>query len=497
MSAELRRQLWQEINTSWTRTLGYSASRGGEYFNNGEVRIVKKQFDGKMQEILDKKYGAHAMSPIPVVDTDFQKLRRHLHTFMTAENQKANAWELGEVHRSKGSTVLIAISYVRGTTKKGTARKGNIEQSFQAAVKRGIKDYLKTEGLEVTDMEYEHGARREADFKGTAPDADLFNPKEAYTGAQGTNAEQVSYMELDKFIREEGANHITRDKRLLSSVNRTLTFGLDEIFGISTQVSKERSTKGLRHTLLMQGEVVPVEVAENPGVVDTIIKDQVETLLKDQATFVSKAIESGAKKNIRTATDLFTDSPNPLDSLDVLGKKQIIDSLFPHKATPNMRYKINKKIIRDGQKATSKGKSTARAKTKRARFKKKVINAGMVGARGGKRSNQSMRTGKNPMALVNLLNEALPAVVAMNMVSPALQYRTGRFANSVRVEGITQGPRGGNTMIEASYRNDPYETFAPGGQKYTQQRDPERLIKRSIREIATGLIGARFGIDIQ
>jgi hypothetical protein len=51
-------------------------------------------------------------------------------------------------------------------------------------------------------------------------------------------------------------------------------------------------------------------------------------------------------------------------------------------------------------------------------------------------------------------------------------------------------------MIETSYRNDPYETFAPGGKKYTSQRDPERLIKRSVREIATGLIGARFGIEV-
>ena len=41
--------------------------------------------------------------------------------------------------------------------------------------------------------------------------------------------------------------------------------------------------------------------------------------------------------------------------------------------------------------------------------------------------------------------------VAQNMTSPALNYRTGRLANSVRVDNVTQGPRGGNTMIETSY----------------------------------------------
>ena len=37
---------------------------------------------------------------------------------------------------------------------------------------------------------------------------------------------------------------------------------------------------------------------------------------------------------------------------------------------------------------------------------------------------------KNPMALANLLNKALPKAIAENMVAPALQFRTGRFANS-------------------------------------------------------------------
>ena len=61
---------------------------------------------------------------------------------------------------------------------------------------------------------------------------------------------------------------------------------------------------------------------------------------------------------------------------------------------------------------------------------------------------------------------------------------------------MTQGPRGGNTMIEASYMNDPYETFAPGGKKYTPQRNPEKLIKQSLREVAQGIMGAKFGVTI-
>ena len=57
------------------------------------------------------------------------------------------------------------------------------------------------------------------------------------------------------------------------------------------------------------------------------------------------------------------------------------------------------------------------------------------------------------------------------MTAPALRYRTGRFANSVTVDGYNTGPRGGNMIIQSSYQTDPYETFAPGGKKiYTSER---------------------------
>ena len=52
-------------------------------------------------------------------------------------------------------------------------------------------------------------------------------------------------------------------------------------------------------------------------------------------------------------------------------------------------------------------------------------------------------------------------------------------------------------MIEASYMNDPYETFAPRGKKHTPQRDPEKLIRRTLREVATGIIGKRFGVKVR
>jgi len=193
-------------------------------------------------------------------------------------------------------------------------------------------------------------------------------------------------------------------------------------------------------------------------------------------------------------------SPSFADKIDVEGKRLIVANLFGHKTTPNMKYKVNKQIfnLAAGTKL-SKGKARTNKKIKGIGTKMRG-NMSLPPVKGRNKratSRVQSRAGSNPLALRNMLNELLPVAVAGNMTSPALNYRTGRFANSVRVTNVTQGPRGGNTMIEATYMTNPYETFAPGGDKYTQQRDPERLIKRTLREIATGVVGKRFGVNIR
>lgn len=87
-----------------------------------------------------------------------------------------------------------------------------------------------------------------------------------------------------------------------------------------------------------------------------------------------------------------------------------------------------------------------------------------------------------------MLNELLPQQVAQNMGSPALNYITGRFANSARVKMVTQGARGG-IGIDYTYMMNPYQTFEPGFAQGSTLRDPRKIIGESIRELATGILG--------
>ena len=160
----------------------------------------------------------------------------------------------------------------------------------------------------------------------------------------------------------------------------------------------------------------------------------------------------------------------------------------------DLRVKANRdlmnKIVQFHKKENTKFDNRKSVRVKKSRKSGKTVasKAKSQGARVNK-AKGGVRTGASPLALRELLNEALPNVVRSKMTGPpTLQYRTGRFANSARVENVTVGPRGG-IGIDYTYMRNPYETFEPGNKQGSTYRDPKRLIGQSIREIATGILG--------
>ena len=99
-------------------------------------------------------------------------------------------------------------------------------------------------------------------------------------------------------------------------------------------------------------------------------------------------------------------------------------------------------------------------------------------------------------SLQSLINTHLHSVIAANMGDGnsrnVLNYQTGRFASTVKVERMSQSREG---MITAfySYMQNPYATFSEGGrQSAPKSRDPKLLIAKSIREIAAEKVGNRM-----
>ena len=99
-------------------------------------------------------------------------------------------------------------------------------------------------------------------------------------------------------------------------------------------------------------------------------------------------------------------------------------------------------------------------------------------------------------SLQNLINSSLQDVISANMGNGTsrniLNFQTGRFAASAKVERMSQSREG---MITAfySYMKNPYQTFEPGfAQGSPKTRDPKLLISQSIRDIAATKVGNRL-----
>lgn len=95
------------------------------------------------------------------------------------------------------------------------------------------------------------------------------------------------------------------------------------------------------------------------------------------------------------------------------------------------------------------------------------------------------------VSIQNLLNQRLHEQLKQNMRSPRLNYQTGRFAESVEVTNMSISRQG---MITAfyTYMKYPYQTFEPGFAQGSAARDPKALIGKSIRDIASTLVGNRL-----
>lgn len=132
--------------------------------------------------------------------------------------------------------------------------------------------------------------------------------------------------------------------------------------------------------------------------------------------------------------------------------------------------------------------------------KQEILKANALKAKLNTKAPPIVRTTKSQTytlaSLQVLINTHLQDVISANMGMGTdrniLNYRTGRFAASAKVEKMSQSREG---MITAfySYMKNPYQTFEPGyRQGSPKTRDPKLLISSSIRDIAATKVANRL-----
>ena len=182
------------------------------------------------------------------------------------------------------------------------------------------------------------------------------------------------------------------------------------------------------------------------------------------------------------------------DSSKTKIRKRVINRIAKE-LRKNPKLIVRTENTKENSRATS-GKATKVGKAVKGTTLTSIGSTGSLVPKGTTRARSNVKKGiaSQPLAIIQFLNARLPEQVRENMVSPALENRTGRFADSVRVTDIIQTPKG-FPSVGYSYQRDPYQRFEIGTGKEpwaTTSRDPRRLIDRSIRELAAELAMGRF-----
>lgn len=185
------------------------------------------------------------------------------------------------------------------------------------------------------------------------------------------------------------------------------------------------------------------------------------------------------------------------DSFNTIKEKQTRSRVLkPFKASKNKDVKVDAKNL-TVKHSTKTVKKTKKNKSKKGPTRTSgIVVAGLASLAGKKTKRRP--TQKSPLSdmlkLAVQINSRLPQTVRKNMNSPALNNRTGRFANSTQVTDVTLTPKG-FPSVGYTYQKEPYQVFEEGlGSPpwANGQRDPRDLIDRSIREIAAELAIGRI-----
>ena len=183
-------------------------------------------------------------------------------------------------------------------------------------------------------------------------------------------------------------------------------------------------------------------------------------------------------------------------------KDTVIEALTGEKVTTPFTANIKKAPIHSFKSDTQKAKTLqSKIKASSTKIKNSLNSLKNVRKRAepvGTAAKMSSLTGRDYsiIDLQMLINTHLQNVISANMGAGGskglLNYRTGRFASSVKLEHLTISREG---MISSfySYMKNPYQTFEPGfAQGIPGTRSPKTLISRSIREIAATKVHNRM-----
>ena len=214
----------------------------------------------------------------------------------------------------------------------------------------------------------------------------------------------------------------------------------------------------------------------------------------DQSTFSNKSQASIENKIVPKLTSLLNEALNSKGA----------DFWANFETSPSVSQRIRDDLIgraikkgAKGVKPKKAGKSTAKASVTLKRTVNKTSSSESIKS---KTKNLQLTPSKsesykpNWLSLIPIINARLTEKVILNMKSPRLNNRTGRFAQSAKVINVEQTREGFPSFV-FDYERDPYNVFdrTVGRNPWnTPERDPRALVDLSVREVVREMAIGRF-----
>ena len=298
------------------------------------------------------------------------------------------------------------------------------------------------------------------------------------------------------------SNNISFDIEMVSSIMKDLYSRNPKVaaelqLSTSNQIfGRALSTVGLR-----LNELISATDRSRPKIEEFAAKKATDNFIKSLKVIAELILATGKKLQTmgvpdqvsKMLVDIISDTDQVIKLINTPGSDTYVQSIGKTAVA-----KIAGKKIPAPQKTKVTKKSTLSGHRKKATkkavlpIKKSYVNSIV--------SINRLRTTSGQFYSLASLQQLLDALLVLKIKEnmgdgsrrDILNLRSGRFAESVKVERMSQSREG---MITAfyTYMKNPYATFSTGGrQEYPRTRDPKLLISKSIREIATTKVANRL-----
>lgn len=337
---------------------------------------------------------------------------------------------------------------------------------------------------------------------------------------------------VNKRIKEQVSLELTKNK-ITNSKLRDSNFLTTKIINWGHTQTNNSIITGKLLAELMSAKNVVKNIASNQDAISLVVQDflqetgQEKTIIKLHQGELTKGsgdvlnlvIESGIFQTVvvqnrrENQEDLgqLEKKWNIVDAIsrngllqkafDVKSLSDLASKLLRVRSSPSIIEKLESTLINtlsgDVIQRTAKTITLLNSSVKQTKRKKQITVKNNID-KGGLRvdTTRSISSVLNLDALMSMINRGLEQQIQNNMgtgdSTRILNYRSGRFAASAKVERMSESRQG---MITAfySYMRNPYGTFAEGGaQESPQSRNPKTLIARSIRELAGTQVANRM-----